>query len=413
MGVKVRFWKNAWWLFVNHQGRRKAKRIGDRETAMTIARRIRERIAAGALQLPSAAAAEESLQTYARGWLKTISGNLKASTVEFYTENMDRYILPALGARPLRDIGRADCRDLIVRARARGLKLNTVRGIARTLSSMLSQAVEDEKIPANPALRMGRHLRRGDEPKLEIQPFTREEASHLVETARVSFPRWHPWVLCALRTGLRHGELLGLQWGDIDWQGRFIVVRRNIVKGIETSPKSHQRRRVDMSTQLFKTLLAWRRLQRKRWIKKGKPLPPQVFASLEGTPLEERNVRHVFTRILEKAELRQIRIHDLRHTFASLLLQQGESIVYVKEQLGHASIQITVDTYGHLIPGANRAAVEKLDDAPAQPAATPAQPKAVSADRPRRRKLFGWSGEPPRNRTENPQIKSLLLCQLS
>jgi integrase len=80
--------------------------------------------------------------------------------------------------------------------------------------------------------------------------------------------------------------------------------------------------------------------------------------------LEERNVRTVFTRLLDEAGLRHIRIHDLRHTFASLLLQQGESVVYVKEQLGHSSIQITVDTYGHLIPGANRAAVDGLDDAP-------------------------------------------------
>ena len=135
-------------------------------------------------------------------------------------------------------------------------------------------------------------------------------------------------------------------------------------------------------------------MQRKRWIKKGKPLPPWVFASLEGTALDERNVRHVFTRILQKADLRQIRIHDLRHTFASLLLQQGESIVYVKEQLGHASIQITVDTYGHLIPGANRAAVDKLDDVTAQPDATPAQPEAVSTDQRERRKLFGMSGDP-------------------
>jgi integrase len=116
------------------------------------------------------------------------------------------------------------------------------------------------------------------------------------------------------------------------------------VRGVLTSPKSHQRRRVDMSSQLRDTLLAWRRLQRKRWIKKGKAVPPWVFPSLEGTALEERNVRHVFGRLLEKAELRQIRVHDLRHTFASLLLQQGESIVYVKEQLGHASIAITVDT---------------------------------------------------------------------
>jgi len=89
---------------------------------------------------------------------------------------------------------------------------------------------------------------------------------------------------------------------------------------------------------------------------------PNDLTSLEGTALEERNVRHVFTRMLEKAELRRIRVHDLRHTFASLLLQQGESVVYVKEQLGHGSVQITVDTYGHLIPGANRAAVDRLDD---------------------------------------------------
>jgi integrase len=87
------------------------------------------------------------------------------------------------------------------------------------------------------------------------------------------------------------------------------------------------------------------------------------------------------TRCGAKATLRHIRIHDLRHTFASLLLQQGESAVYVKEQLGHSSIQITVDTYGHLIPGANRGAVHRLDDDGAtQPSATQAQPEAVDDD---------------------------------
>src|SRR5262249_53343160 len=148
-----------------------------------------------------------------------------------------------------------------------------------------------------------------DEPKTEIQPLTRAEATHLVGIAKTHFPRWYPWVLCALRTGLRLGELIALQWGDIDWNGRFIIVRRNIVKGVETSPKSHQRRRVDLSAQLHVALLAWRKAQRARWLKKGKNMPPWVFPSrFDETPLEERNVRHVFTRMLEKAELRQIRI---------------------------------------------------------------------------------------------------------
>ena len=75
--------------------------------------------------------------------------------------------------------------------------------------------------------------------------------------------------------------------------------------------------------ELSSALVVWRRLLRKRWLKKGKTMPPWVFPSLDGTALEERNVRHVFTRMLEKAELRKIRIHDLRHSYASLLLQAG------------------------------------------------------------------------------------------
>ena len=71
--------------------------------------------------------------------------------------------------------------------------------------------------------------------------------------------------------------------------------------------------------------------------------------------------RRVFHKALEKAGLRRIRFHDLRHTFASRLLQNGESIVYVKDQLGHHSIKVTVDVYGHLVPGANKAAVDRLD----------------------------------------------------
>jgi integrase len=223
-------------------------------------------------------------------------------------------------------------------------------------------------------------------------------------------------VLLTLRTGLRLGEQLALKWGDIDWNGRFLLVQRNLVNGILTTPKSHQVRRVDMSAQLMTALLAWRTLQQARWLKKGKEMPPWVFPSREGTALEARNVGHVFKRILEKAQLRHIRIHDLRPHVRFTPLQQGESIVYAKEQLGHSSIQITVDTYGHLIPGANRGAVNRLDDVSAtQPDATPAQPAAgeEALDPSELKELFGESGEPRRNRTFNPQIKSLLLCQLS
>jgi integrase len=321
VGVKVKFWKGAWWVFVNHHGSRKAKRVGDRETAVRIARSVRERIARGDLQLGPAD--DETLEAYAQIWLKGLAGNLKASTVAFYGDNLRRHVLPALGKRPVGAVTRSDCRELVVTLRAKGLKVNTVRGIIRTLSALLSQAAEDEKLPGNPALRMGKYLRRGDEVETEIQPFTAEEVAHLVSIAERHFARWHPWILCAVRTGLRLGELLALQWADVDWNGRFLVVQRNIVRGVVTSPKSHQRRRVDMTPQLSAALLTWRRLQRKRWLKKGQAVPAWVFASLEGTALEERNVRHVFTRLLEKAELRQVRIHDLRHHAESRIMPRA------------------------------------------------------------------------------------------
>ena len=118
-----------------------------------------------------------------------------------------------------------------MRCRAKGLKVNTVRGIARTLSTILSQAVDEELLSANPALRLGKCLRLGDATAPEVEPFTRHETRHLIDVTAARFPDWHPWLLCGLRTGMRAGKLLGLQWSDINWRGRYIYVKRNIVRG--------------------------------------------------------------------------------------------------------------------------------------------------------------------------------------
>src|SRR5207249_6197070 len=92
-------------------------------------------------------------------------------------------------------------------------------------------------------------------------------------------------------------------------------------------------------------------------------VPPWVFTSENGTPLTPGNFHSRLWRpLLKKAGLHHFRVHDLRHTFASLLIQNGESLAYVKEQMGHHSIQITVDIYGHLVPGGNKAAVDRLDE---------------------------------------------------
>jgi len=238
-------------------------------------------------------------------------------------------------------------------------------------------AVTYEILPANPALRMGKHLRQADDPEPQIDPFTRAEASHVLEVAREHLPEWYPWMLTGFRTGMRLGELLGLQWGDIDWRARHLLVARNIVSGQLTTPKNHQRRRIDLSRQLAVALRLWRRQQRAAWLTRGEPLPPWVFASVCGTALDESNVRKAFNRILDRAELRRRGPHQMRHTFASLLLAAGEPITYVSRQLGHRDSAITLRVYAHWLPDTTmQKGVDRLDD-PKRPA-TSAEPEALT-----------------------------------
>ena len=349
MGVTVKFYKGAWWIFINHRGRRKAKRIGDRATARRVGQAIRERLALGDLNLDLSDAGSR-LQPYAERWLENVTVSLKASTVAFYRGNLTLHVFPALGTRLVSSIRRADCRQVIADCRAKGLALTTVRGIARTLSVVLAAAVEDEILPANPALRLGKYLRRGDEPEAEPDPFTREEAEHLVAVAAEYFPEWHPWVITGLRTGLRAGELLGLQWPDIDWRGRFVQITRSIVRGKVTTPKNHQQRRVDLSPQLRAELRRWRAQQNAAWLARGRPRPAWVFSSSTSTRLDESRARKAFNQILDKAELHRRGPHQMRHTFASLLLQAGVPITYVSQQLGHRDASITLRVYAHWLP---------------------------------------------------------------
>ncbi len=348
MGVKVKHWKGAYWLFINHNGKRKARRVGvgraGQRAADAAAIKIQARLAegdTGPLE-DSTTAAPTTFRSYAESWVETHAKQAcKFSTTRVYRTNLNRHILPVLGDRPVATISRMNCRTLIAECRTKGLSRKSIENIGRTVSSVLSQAMEDGLITGNPAFRLGRYYRNGDEMKAEICPLTADEVSALLATARKDFPRDYPLFLCAVRTGLRLGELLALQWPDVDFNGRFIEVRRNHV------------------------LRALQRTRKKETLKNGwGSVPDWIFCTESGGPLDGDNLRHrVFYKLLEKAELRRVRFHDLRHTFASLLLQNGESPAYVKEQMGHFSIQVTVDIYGHLIPGANRQAVDRLDDA--------------------------------------------------
>jgi integrase len=336
--------------------------VGDKAAAEGVKARIELQLKLGEYSMDSPKEIP-NFGDYARRWLDRYGEtSLKPSTLKGY-ESILRNHLGSLADMPLDQITKAQLRDFILAKMQTDLTPATVTRIKALVSVIFNHALDDELISQSPAARLGR-LIKDRRPKQNIEPFTREEAQAFLSSVKAHYPRHYPFFLCALRTGMRLGELLALQWGDIDFHGKFIKVQRAFVKGRFDTPKNHKDRRVDMSTQLAETLKTLLSQRKRGALASGRgEVSDLVFENSAGQVYDDANLRRrVFWPALAKAGLRRIRIHDLRHTFASLLIQNGESLAYVRDQLGHHSIQITVDIYGHLEPGKNREAVDRLDD---------------------------------------------------
>ena len=295
------------------------------------------------------------------------------------------------------------------------------RLIVCTLRVIINHAVEDELVDVNPAAMLGK-FSEGRKKQREATALTREETELFLEAAKDFCSGYHPLFLTALRAGLRRGELVALWWGDVQFgesegaSNRYILVQHNYVQGKFTTPKSKKPRRVDLSRQLRQVLIKLRDQRLLEAFTQGKTSIPDglVFPSRQGNILDPDNLVHYyFLPCVEQAELRKIRFHDLLHTFGSHLIQQGAPLPYVKEQMGHISIQVTVDTYGHLVPGGDIRRMDCLDSKTSpQPNATYTQP-AVVTEEGDAAEVVEKNGEPWGSRTPNLLIKSQLLCQLS
>lgn len=365
MAVKVKHHKGAWWVFIDHKGKRKAKRVGNsKKAAEQVAEKIQAKIALGQFEIKNEQQ-RRPFDVYFRNWLETyVKAHCKPSTVYVYEEAFRLYLLPAFGQKDISTVTREEVKALIYRLLAEGKSRSTANNVLAPIRAMFSHAVEDQHVDRNPCLRIMRRSRKEEGAQQQKASFlTRDELGLLLRTCQDHFPQWYPLVSLLARTGLRIGEACAVQWGDIDLNGRFLEVRRNLVHHRLTTPKSGKTRRVDISRQLTETLKALLVERKKETLRYGwGEVPVWVFMNRAGQPIDPDGFRgRVWPKLLAKVGGRRVRIHDLRHTFASLLIQNGESLAYVKEQMGHQSIKITVDTYGHLMPGGNKAAVDKLD----------------------------------------------------
>lgn len=413
MSVKVRERKDptgkskGWYVLTDWNSQRKAKYFGqDRRQALLFADKLAARLkwaehSGEAIQLTQPAQADPSVKAYLEDWLDTYAKvHCKSSTYRGYQRSVTKQLIPAFGHFPLQGLKREHVKRFVAMKAeevvTRGNKQDTtdleqvssrkkarwtIQGYLVPLKAAYNQAIEDGVVTLNPAACLGRLFRSTPDRRSHIQPLTSAEVSALLKVADTHYPVLAPLLLCAVRAGLRMGELIGLQWSDIDFHGGFVEIRRAVVLGEVTTPKSHKIRRVDLSPQLAQTLRRVQEVRQLEVMAQGRTMPDSVFLSPEGKLWDERNLRRGWYRLLTQTGLRRVRFHDLRHTWVSLLIQAGAHAKYIQEQAGHSSIQVTMDTYGHLFPSGNREWMSLLDrgDRTAESATQP-QPRLSATE---------------------------------
>jgi integrase len=305
------------------------------------------------------------------------AGDIRVSTGMAYRSRLTTWVYPhrlpdgrPLGELPVNQVTREHLGAVIRRVREAGRSLAIVEGIRNPLRGYYADAIETKALPGpNPAgdLRhfVGKRAHRKARPGPAVF-FAQEEAPQLVATARGLFPRWHAFILTGLLGGLRWGESAALRVTDIDVKrGRIHVERTWSDKaGRIEAPKDHEGRFVKASPALLAALRAHLEAvalegQVQDWNAEQRAL---VFPNKAGRIMQYSSfIEDVWQPLLAKAGLPYRKYHSTRHTFATWLLSDGADLRWVQQQLGHASIAQTADTYGHVQPDRHEAAVNALD----------------------------------------------------
>jgi integrase len=292
-----------------------------------------------------------SLEEFVRvEWRPNAVLALKKSTVVYYSFQLERHILPALGSCLLPDISRSQIEAMLSDLKRKGHTSGTLRGVRATFSTVLQSAVERGYLDKNPAhgirIRMsGARIERRFYSPAQVRQLLPE----LPEPCRTI-------VQLAVLTGLRIGEILALRWKRIDLLRGTLEVAESYSSGEFGTPKTRSSNRVIPISEFLRSLLESHRAS-------VKTIAPNdlLFYTPTGTPVDKQNL---YNRVLAPAcdRIKQPRVswHSFRHTHATLLTEVGESIKTAQALLGHSDLGTTLNTYAHVIPDSQRRAVERV-----------------------------------------------------
>jgi integrase len=313
-----------------------------------------------------------TLAEYLRNWLRDYAySNLSPNTAEGYDIIINHHLIPILGSIPITQLKPDAIQSYIghklsqVKASGKGqLSSRTVRHHIICLHTALQNAVKMGLLIRNPvdAITIPRAARH------EMQTMSENDIHRFLELANNT--QYYALFYTALFTGMRRSELLALRWQDIDLMLLQCSVNRSLhqIKGgkiVFRQPKTEKSRRlIALSPSLARLLHDYHTSQ--DILKESLDYPKLkeddlVFCHYDGKPFLPNTVSHNWEKLVRKAGIGNFRLHDARHTHASLMLKQGIHPKIVQERLGHSSIQITLDTYSHVAPGLQQAAAEKFD----------------------------------------------------
>jgi integrase len=294
-------------------------------------------------------------------WLDEIVIHRSANTQRQYAYKVRQYLVPALGHLYLVKLQSEDVQRMLNQCSKSGMSPASVQSLRSTLRAAFHQAERWHLVVHNAA-------REVELPKVtpyEARTLTVEQADQLLAAARGH--RMEPLFVLAVHLGMRQGELTGLSWSDIDWERSCVHIRRavqthggKLILGDTKTPAS--KRTLPLTPALLDILRGHYRRQQERALKRGKRLGSGdlIVASRLGTPIDGALVRRAFKRLLTRAGLPDMRFHDLRHSCASFLGEQGIADRTIMHMLGHTTRGMT-DRYTHVQDESKQAAVIALD----------------------------------------------------
>lgn len=299
------------------------------------------------------------LYKWVNKWLQEIQGKVKPSTYASYQYKMDRYILPTLAENLLNEVDEDTINNLITQWQSLNLSSSTIRVLFQVLNNCLTYAVKKRILETNPC----NHVILPVNEKIQVKALSKKEQDSLERVARQESSKKGLPILLSLQTGMRIGEIAALQWKNIDFEQNVIYVEQTFQRISYFNREKSQSQLVLSSpkTASSKRIIPMTKWVRKTLLSESKKQTGEFVFSVKGHPCEPRLINYHFQKIAKKAKVIGKHFHQLRHTFATRCVEKNRDIASVSALLGHASTQMTLDTYSSALIEQRMKIIQSLD----------------------------------------------------